>query len=209
MNESTPPYKVVGFFARTHGFNAIEEIIKSEKYDLIFVATHRRLPTADDPERSERPDFKDFVDICEQNNIPYMSVDSKDQKVELELKLSTLSFDILASLSWRYHIPNSIRHMPRLGGVNLHRGRLPDYPFAGPIKQALEHGDKEITVSGHLLEEVIDTGKVISTYRHPVTCDPNLPIDEQRVILKKELTPHMGPLMISTMDALILDPQWT
>ena len=91
--------------------------------------------------------------------------------------------------------------LPKIGGLNLHRGKLPNYPGAEPIKQALNNKDSHITVTSHLLAEEIDSGEPIALYKHPVNHNDRS-LDDNVERLKEELTPNFGPLLIKSLELM-------
>jgi len=93
--------------------------------------------------------------------------------------------------------------MPEISGLNLHRGKLPEYKGVYPIKRALQNKEKYIYITSHILEKEIDSGEVIAIYKHPVNYNEKLSFDENVEKLKRELTPHFGPLLIKSMDILV------
>ena len=92
--------------------------------------------------------------------------------------------------------------MPEIGGVNLHRGKLPEYAGAEPIKQALNNKEKLIYITSHILAEEIDSGDIITEYEHPVNYNGKNSFNENIERLKRELTPYFGPLLINSLDMM-------
>lgn len=200
--EIKPPLRVVGLFARQHGLAGLKMLVHSQRYQVVAVATHRRLPKSEDAERSERTDFAEYVALAAAKGFPLYTVDSLDEQHKLDEALQHLEFDILASISWRRLIPLSTIQRAQVGAVNLHRGKLPEYPGAEPIKQALTNGDSTIAITAHILDEQIDHGAKLCVYEHPVAYNAKSSFDENISRLKQELTPHFGPLLVQAIDTL-------
>ncbi len=194
--------KVVGLLARQHGLSALQAILASPRFELVAVATHRRLPKREDPNRGDRPEFADFIALTTQHKVPLYSVDTNEEEKLLEQKLLQLDFDLLISVSWRRLIPLPVIQHAKIGGINLHRGRLPEYPGAEPIKQALVHGDGTIVITAHILDEKIDHGDTLCLYEHPVAYQASLSLEVNIERLKTELSPHFGPLILRATDEL-------
>jgi methionyl-tRNA formyltransferase len=194
---------VVGFLARAHGLNGLIHLLASDRYDLVHVFTHRLNPGSEDPARAQREDFGEYKTGCEQNKIPLTSIDSKEEARGIGSLLTRLDgFDFIVSISWRRLIPADQLRLPTIGGVNLHRGKLPEYKGAEPIKQALHHGDDTIVITAHHLSEEIDSGETIGAYTHPVNLNQDVALEANISRLKKELTPHFGPLLIQSLDSM-------
>lgn len=198
-------YKVLAFLARQHGFNGLQHLLKDPRFEVIAVVTHKRNPKSEDPERQEREDFRLFQNLTNENGTPLHFVDTKKEALALGEKISTWDFDLIASISWRRLIPEEQLVQAKIGGVNLHRGKLPQYAGAEPIKQALLNKEKEIVIDGHILDKEIDTGKVLAQYSHPVSYREDDSLEENICRLKKEITPHFGPLLIRSIEQCLED----
>lgn len=185
-------YRVAALVAREHGLNGLEALINSEDYECVLIATHRLLPVT----REERSDYSAFVQLAERHGIPIKPVDTRGENAELGEMLQELKPDCLAAISWRRFIPREMREYARFGGVNLHRGKLPDYAGAEPVRRALEKGENSIVIAAHVIEEEIDGGEVLA--------EANYRIRERNVeAIKSEITPLFGPLLIKSLDLLV------
>ena len=147
--------KIVGFLSRSHGFRVLKELINSN-YEILCVYTHALNPKSQDPTRSERSDFKQFVDICKKYKIPLIPIDKKDEIPDVP------ECDFIVEVSWRYLIPKEITQKSKIVAFGIHRGKLPEYAGAEPIKQALLNNEKEIVISSHELASQIDSGNTFA-----------------------------------------------
>ena len=186
--------------AREHGLSGLRALIESDRYEPICVVTHKLLPLSEAPQKLQRPDFAEYQRLTAKYGIPLYTVDTKNEQEFIEEALSEMPFDLIASISWRRLIPMSLISRAPYGGVNLHRGRLPNYPGAEPIKQALMQGDKTVTISAHLLAEEIDAGEVLCRTEHPVSLSERLSLAANIERIKRQLTPYFGPLLIQALD---------
>jgi len=196
-------YSVVCFFAREHGLNGLEALVKSDKYEPTFIFTHRKKTIAEDTLKANREDYIDYLRIARENNIPLLSVDCKEDAKAMNNIINELDIDLLASISWRRLIPKEHLNLPKYGGVNIHRGKLPEYAGGGPIKKALLNQEREIYNTAHLLEEEIDTGEIINSYKHPVNYNPKMSLEENQLRLIKEITPSFGYLLIDSLNQMV------
>ncbi len=199
----SPPYRVLCYFARQHGLAGLQALIREADFQAVCVVTHRRNPRSEDSERRERPDFSRFQELAGKHDIPVLTVDSKQARDGIIERLEAMQIDLIASISWRMLITPRELAIARIGGVNLHRGKLPEYPGAYPLQRAIENGDNKVSITAHLLAEEIDAGKVLSVVEHPIGTDCTAPVDEQVAILKEQITPYFGPLLISALRACI------
>jgi len=188
---------VVGFLSRPHGYNVLTALTQSDEYELKTVYTHALNPKSQDPTRSQRSDYFLFVEICARNNIPLFAIDSNEEKIT-----NFPSCDFIIEVSWRYLILTDITKQAKIAAFGIHRGKLPDYAGAEPIKQALLKREKEIIISTHYLDNIIDKGKTIDMISHPVNYDQTKTFEENIQRLRDEITPLFSKLAFKTLNLL-------
>lgn len=188
---------IIAFLSRSHGINILNSLISSNDYNLIQLYTHKLNPKSQDPFRNQRDDFVAFQEICFQNEIPLLSVDNKNEKIK-----NCPECDYIVEVSWRYIIPQDIVKKAKFGAFGIHRGKLPDYAGAEPIKQALQNNEKNIVVSAHYLDTVIDYGKTIYSLSHPVNYDDKNSLENNIQRLRDEITPLFSKIMFKTFKIL-------
>lgn len=188
---------VVGFLSRPHGFNVLSSLAKSNNYKLVRVYTHSLNPKSQDPSRSKRVDFDLFVRECKEHSIELITIDSKEQQI-----VDFPECDYIVEVSWRYLIPDHITKKAKIAAFGIHRGKLPDFAGAEPIKQALQNGEKEIILSAHYLDPIIDSGGVICIKSHPVNYDTRYSLEENVQRLREEITPLFSELVFKTFKTL-------
>ena len=188
---------VVGFLSRAHGFNVLEALVSSDSYRLKKLYTHSLNPISQDPNRSMRSDYPLFVKTCSENNIPLITIDSKQQEIK-----DVPNCDFIVEVSWRYFIPKKVLKKASIASFGIHRGKLPEYAGAEPIKKALLNNENEIVLSAHSLDADIDEGDVIATTSYPVNYDRKLTRDQNIERLREEITPLFSNLMFKTFKIL-------
>ncbi len=188
---------VIGFLSRPHGLNVLKGLIDSPNYKVIQLFTHSLKPASEDRNRSKRDDFDLFVKICDENNIPLTTIDQKNDSIT-----NCLDCDFIVEVSWRYLIPQEITQKSRISSFGIHRGKLPDYAGAEPIKQALLKNEKEIFLTAHNLFHEIDQGSVICFQKHPVNFNKNESLERNIQRLRDEITPLFSKLVILTLEKL-------
>jgi len=188
---------VVGFLSRPHGYAVLKELIQNDKIKIAKIYTHELKPKSQDPARSIREDFPEFEKICDENNINLEKIDSKDFKIN-EFPMC----DYIIEVSWRYFIPENIILKAKKMAFGIHRGRLPEYAGAAPIKQALLKNEKSIFLSVHNLNAKIDEGDVINEIEYPVNFDKTKTLDQNIQRIREEITPLFPKLTIETLDKL-------
>ena len=188
---------IVGFLSRPHGYDALSAIAKSQNYKIIKLYTHKLNPKSQDPQRSIRTDYELFVKKCVDNSIPLVSIDAISDEIT-----DFPDCDYILEISWRYKIPKSVIDKARISAFGIHRGKLPDFAGAEPIKQALLNGEKKIVLSAHYLEKTIDTGHVISTIDFPVEFNNEKKLDINIQTIRDKITPLFSKLVFQTLNIL-------
>jgi methionyl-tRNA formyltransferase len=188
---------IVGFLSRSHGYDALSAIVKSQNYKIIKLYTHKLNPKSQDPQRSIRTDYELFVKKCADNSIPLVSIDTIGDEIT-----DFPDCDYVLEISWRYKIPKNIIGKARIAAFGIHRGKLPDFAGAEPIKQALLNGEKNIVLSAHYLEKDIDTGNIISTIEFPVNYNGDKDLDANIQTIRDKITPLFSKLVFQTLNIL-------
>ena len=188
---------VVGFLARPHGYNALSALVESQNYKIIKLYTHKLNPKSQDLQRSIRADYELFVKKCADNSIPLISIDSKDHEIT-----DFPECDYIIEVSWRYIIPHNIINKARRDAFGIHRGKLPEFAGAEPIKQALLKNEKIIVLSTHYLEKTIDTGQVITSIEFPVDYNDEKNLETNIQSIRDQITPLFSKLMLETLNIL-------
>ena len=184
---------IVAFLSRAHGLNVLSSLIESKDHKILKVYTHSLSPKSQDPKRSLRIDYHLFKEICAKHDIPLVVIDSKKEKIQ-----DVPCCDFIVEVSWRYLLLPEITKKAKTIAFGIHRGKLPEYAGAEPIKQALLQNEKEIVLSAHHLDPSIDTGKTITKISHPVNYDSSFSIDENIQRLRDEITPLFSKIMFKT-----------
>ena len=188
---------VVGFLSRAHGLNVLSSLIESKDYRLLKVYTHSLNPKSQDPNRSLRSDYHLFKEICAKYDIPLVAIDSKKEKIQ-----DVPYCDFIVEVSWRYLLLPEIIKKSKNIAFGIHRGKLPEYAGAEPIKQALLQNEKEIFLSAHSLDSSIDTGKTITKISYPVNYDSSFNMDENIQRLRDEITPLFSKIMFKAFKTI-------
>ena len=166
---------------------------------LCAIYTHRLLPCAEDAARGERPEYPRYVELARAQRVPLHTVDTRADAASLAGLDDYRPFDILLSLNWRYQVPAHVLDWPRVAPINLHRGKLPDYAGAEPVRRALQAGERSIVITAHVMTEEIDAGPVLTERAHDVGArrGPKLADDVERI--KRELWPRYPQIAVAAI----------
>lgn len=81
--------------------------------------------------------------------------------------LRALNADVQIVVAFRM-LPEMVWSMPNLGTFNLHASLLPQYRGAAPINWAIMNGETETGVTTFLLDQKIDTGRILLQEKLPI-----------------------------------------
>ena len=115
---------------------------------------------------------------------------------EEQAAFAGLSLDAAVVVAYGLLLPKAVLSAPRLGCFNLHASLLPRWRGAAPIHRAVMAGDTETGVMVMRMEEGLDTGPVLATWRTA--------IDDQTTTgaLQDSLSREGAGLMVSALEAL-------
>jgi methionyl-tRNA formyltransferase len=75
---------------------------------------------------------------------------------------------------YRYLLPSAVIASAPFGAVNFHPSLLPTYRGRAPINWAILHGETELGLTAHLIDEGMDTGDVIAQRRYTLNSEEDV-----------------------------------
>lgn len=187
-------FKTVALLAREPGLLVLKDaLLNNPLVDLMAVYTHGLLPKKEG--LLPRSELSHYKQICQSAGVPLHVLDYPHAKF-LAKYLPVDSFDLLVVLSWRYILSKEVLARPKVAAINFHRGSLPSYKCAEPVKQAINAGEQQIAITAHHITEHLDAGPVITTkvmklHRSFKEGDIDAYIEE----VKRDLYPLYSPLV--------------
>jgi methionyl-tRNA formyltransferase len=113
---------------------------------------------------------------------------------EEQAAFAALNLDAAVVVAYGLLLPKAVLAAPRLGCFNLHASLLPRWRGAAPIHRAVMAGDDATGVMVMRMEEGLDTGPVLATWRTPIT-------DETTTGALQDVLAREGArLMVETLD---------
>lgn len=91
-----------------------------------------------------------------------------DQVPPLAEKLAEIQPELLLVASFPRLFPDEVLRIPPLGVLNVHTAALPRWRGMHPVNWALIHGDQEVGVTVHFMNEGMDSGDIVAQERVPV-----------------------------------------
>ena len=130
-----------------------------------------------------------------ENNIPVLQPLSLKDPEFLEA-LKAWKPDLFVVVAFRM-LPKVVWEIPWLGTFNLHAALLPQYRGAAPINWAVINGDKATGVTTFMIDEGMDTGKIM--YREQCLIGPDETVGE----VHDKLMELGSSLVVQTVEAII------
>ena len=108
-------------------------------------------------------------EVAIQLEIPILTP-TKHRDPEFIESLKKLEADIFVVVAYKI-LPKEVFTIPPLGSFNVHASILPKYRGAAPIHWAIIRGELETGVTTFLLDENIDTGRILLSKATPIGPD--------------------------------------
>jgi methionyl-tRNA formyltransferase len=151
--------KAAALVGRAPGLAVLNDaLIGNPLIEIVKVFTHGRLPRAEGG--GDRPELADYRGACEQAGFPLVVLDGPEGR-DLAPHLPA-GVELLVAVSWRNLVPGAVLDRLNLGAINLHRGALPAYAGAEPVRRAIEAGETHAVITAHWMVTEIDAGDEIA-----------------------------------------------
>jgi len=103
---------------------------------------------------------RSLTHLTTHHQIPYRSVDSLNSS-EAQHEISRLNADLGVVIGTRI-LKRETFSLPRLGSINIHKGKVPEYRGQPPAFWELYNGETEVGMTVHLVDEKLDAGDIIT-----------------------------------------------
>ena len=189
----TQPFRTVALLAREPGLLVLKDaLLNNPLVRLLEVFTHGSLPKREGG--AQRPELKSYESECKAAGIPLRVLDLPEAR-NLERYLPGESFDLMLALSWRYILSKNVLDRPTAGAINLHRGELPKFKGAEPVRRAIEAGATSVSITAHRMTEELDSGPIVATVSIEMPPLPaNITAEDYAEKIKVALYPLYAPL---------------
>ncbi|MDK7374546.1 MULTISPECIES: methionyl-tRNA formyltransferase [Weeksella] len=172
---------------------SLQEIHENSLHEIVGVVTVPDKPAG----RGQKIQQSAVKQYAEEKKLPLLQPEKLRDKNFIEA-LKKLDADVFVVVAFRM-LPQVVWSIPPKGTFNLHGSLLPQYRGAAPINWAIINGEKETGVTTFLIDEKIDTGKILLTDKVAIGVDDNVgKIHDELMNLGKKL-------VVETLDALEKD----
>ncbi len=83
--------------------------------------------------------------------------------------LQEINPDVIVVAAYGLLLPKWVLDLPAKGCLNIHASLLPRWRGAAPIQRAIQAGDEETGICIMQMDEGLDTGDILLTYKQPIT----------------------------------------
>jgi methionyl-tRNA formyltransferase len=110
----------------------------------------------------------------------------------------------LGVLAGVYILKEEVFRIPRLGSINLHTGKVPEYRGSAPAFWELYNGETEVGVTVHQVTERLDAGTVIRQRLFPLDPKPEGdPLEYVRRYRREVLVPNGVDLLVASVHDIL------
>lgn len=154
LDQSRSDLRVVYFGTPEFAAYILREIIAAGE-NVVGVVT-----TPDKPKgRGLHQQSSAVSQVATEFGIPQLKP-TKHRDPEFLEALRTLEADVFVVVAYKI-LPMEVIALPKRGAFNVHASLLPKYRGAAPINWAIMNGETETGITTFLLEQGVDTGKIL------------------------------------------------
>ena len=150
-----PRYRIVFMGSPHFAIPALQKLAK--KHYICAVYTQPAKPAGRGMKLTPVP----VANFAKSSGLPLFSPPSLALN-EVRLQLASHKADLFVVVAYGLLLKKVILDMPTLGCINGHASLLPRWRGAAPIQRAIEAGDNQTGMSAMLMDEGLDTGKVLA-----------------------------------------------
>jgi methionyl-tRNA formyltransferase len=151
----------IGYFADgPWSHKAFELIVADRSIEIAFIVP-RKDSTDTILNKYAKENYIDFLENVVVNSDEFYEQAKKYQ------------CDLFVSMSYNQIFKSRIIHLPAMGTINCHAGKLPFYRGRNILNWALINDEKEFGITVHYIDGTIDTGDIILQRSFPITDEDN------------------------------------
>lgn len=169
---------------------ALEAIIKS-KHELLAVYTRK----PKESNRGQKIQNTPIYNLALENNLKIFTPKTFKNSKNLE-ELQILKPDLIVVVAYGLILTKELLEIPKYGCINIHPSLLPRWRGCAPLERCLMSDDEETGVCIMEVDEGLDSGGIIRTYRTKIKKDTDI------ISLKQELSLAGTKMLIETIDEI-------
>ena len=149
-----PRYRIVFMGSPDFAIPALQTLANT--HDICAVYTQPAKPAG----RGMKPTPVPVADYAANMSMALFSPASLKSD-DVQQQLAAHNADLFVVVAYGLLLPKTVLSLPKLGCINGHASLLPRWRGAAPIQRALAAGDTKTGISAMLMDEGLDTGKVL------------------------------------------------
>jgi methionyl-tRNA formyltransferase len=149
-----PRYRIVFMGSPDFAIPALQKL--AETNDICAVYTQPAKPAGRGMKSTPVP----VAAYAAEKSMALFSPDSL-KTLDAQQQLAAHDADLFVVVAYGLLLPKIVINMPKLGCINGHASLLPRWRGAAPIQRAIAAGDALTGISAMLMDEGLDTGKVL------------------------------------------------
>lgn len=167
-------YRVVFFSSANIGISFLDQLIKDDRFDIVWVVTQpdqpswRWLKLQSNIVKSWTQEKYPDIQVITPNKI---NPDKSQEWKQFASWLAEKSPDYIVVIAYGKIIPQSILDTPKIWPINIHWSLLPAYRGASPIQSVFLDWEKETGITIMLMDSSLDTGDILSQHIVPIKFD--------------------------------------
>ena len=147
-------YRIVFMGCPDFAIPALQKLAKT--HDICAVYTQPAKPAG----RGMKITPVSVAAYATEKSLPLFSTESLKTD-DAQQQLAAHDADLFVVVAYGLLLPKIVLNMPKLGCINGHASLLPRWRGAAPIQRAIAAGDTVTGISAMLMDEGLDTGKVL------------------------------------------------
>ncbi len=188
---TTSPTRRIAFFGTPDvAVASLRALVAADDLDVVAVVTNPDRPRG----RSKQPVPPPVKVAAEELGIEVLQPQRPREVLD---RLVALELDAVAIVAYGAILPRDVLDAGGRGFVNLHFSLLPRWRGAAPVQAAIRAGDAETGVTCFVLDEGMDTGPVLRTWRTPIG-----PQESSGELLER-LAEAGAPVLVDAIRALL------
>ena len=167
--------------------------LKASRHNIIAIYTQPPRKSGRGMKENKTPVHNFAID----QKIPVFTPVNFKEKREITF-FKNLNPDIVIVSAYGLILPSEILRTPKFGCLNIHASILPRWRGAAPIQRSIMEGDKETGITFMLMDEGLDTGKIINFFSTKIDHEKNAKF------LHDKLSSLASKNLVTTIDDYIM-----
>ena len=113
------------------------------------------------PPKKSHETYRYFKEFCVFRNLNLIDYENSCNESEYIEKIKELNADIGVVCSFNYKLSSEFLSSTKMGYINCHPSKLPEYRGAAPYFHVVKNNEKKSAITLHFMDETFDTGDIV------------------------------------------------